>query len=72
MDTQTQLLAEIEAFLTTRRIAETTFGKLAVNDGKFVSRLRQGANMELRTIDRVRNFIRNQAHQPVQTQGLEA
>jgi hypothetical protein len=39
-------------------MAETTFGRLAVNDGKFVGRLRSGANMTLSTVDRVRNFIR--------------
>jgi hypothetical protein len=61
MDTQTQLLAEIEAFLATREIAESTFGRLAVNDGKFVSRLRAQANMTLATIDRARKFIREQS-----------
>lgn len=58
MDTQTQLIAEIETFLSTRKMAESTFGRLAVNDGKFVSRLRIGANMTLATIDKVRGFIR--------------
>lgn len=61
MDTQAQLLAEIEDFLSTRKIAETTFGRMAVNDGKFVSRLRSGANMTLSTIDRVRQFIRTRS-----------
>ncbi len=60
MDTQTQLLSEIEAFLQTRKIAETTFGRLAVNDGKFVGRLRSGANMTLQTIDKVRGFLKSQ------------
>lgn len=72
MDTQTQLLAEIEAFLATREIAESTFGRLAVNDGKFVSRLRAQANMTLATIDRVRKFIREQSSVEVQSQGGEA
>jgi hypothetical protein len=58
MDTQTQLLSEIEDFLSTRKMAETTFGRLAVNDGKFVSRLRAGANMTLATIERARTHIR--------------
>jgi hypothetical protein len=72
MDTQTQLLAEIEAFLATREIAESTFGRLAVNDGKFVSRLRAQANMTLATIDRARKFIREQSSVEVQSQGGEA
>jgi hypothetical protein len=60
MDTQAQLLIEIEDFLKTRKIAETTFGRMAVNDGKFVARLRAGANMTLATIDRVRAHIKEQ------------
>lgn len=57
MDTQAQLLSEIEAFLSTRKMAETTFGRMAVNDGKFVARLRAGANMTLATIERARAHI---------------
>jgi topoisomerase IA-like protein len=61
MTVQSDLLIEIEAFLAARRsMAETTFGKLAVNDGKFVRRLRDGCNMTLATIDRVRKFIADQ------------
>lgn len=72
MDTQTQLLQEIEDFLATHEIAETTFGRRAVNDGKFVSRLRARANMTLATIDRARDFIREQRGADVQSQGGEA
>lgn len=61
MTPQEQLLTEIEAFLAPRKIAETTFGRMAVNDGKFVGRLRSGANMTIATIDRVRAFMRTQA-----------
>lgn len=61
MSTQTDLLAEIEAFLASRKMAETTFGRLAVNDGKFVGRLRRGANMTLATINRAHAFVRQQA-----------
>lgn len=60
METQAELLAEIEAFLCNRKIAETTFGRLAVNDGKFVGRLRAGANMTLFTIQKARDFMRSQ------------
>ena len=60
MSTQGQLLAEIEAFLRNRKMAETTFGRMAVNDGKFVARLRAGANMTLATIDKARGFIGEQ------------
>lgn len=54
---QEQLLAEVTDFLTTRRMAETTFGRRAVNDGKFVGRLRSGGNITVATISKVRKFI---------------
>ena len=64
MTVQSELLAEIEAFLAEREgMAETTFGRLAVNDGKLVRRLRDGANMTLATIDRVKAFIQSPENQ---------
>lgn len=57
MDAQAELLAEIEAFLVERRMAHTTFGLLAVKDGKLVARLRARANMTLGTITRVRAYL---------------
>lgn len=57
MDQRTALISEIEAFLATRPMAETTFGRLAVNDGKFVARLRDNGNITFATADRVRAFI---------------
>jgi hypothetical protein len=58
MTVQSDLLTEVETFLAAQDgMAETTFGRLAVNDGKFVKRLREGANMTLATIDRVKRFI---------------
>lgn len=66
-----ELLSEVEDFLSTRTMAETTFGHRAVNDGKFVGRLRIGKNMTLATIDRVRAFIREQQAAAVQPQAGE-
>lgn len=57
MDTQEQLLSRIEVFLSTRKMAETTFGRLAVNDGKFVGRLRAGANMTLATMAKADAYL---------------
>jgi hypothetical protein len=55
MGIQSDLLMETEAFLVQRGgIAETAFGRLALNDGKFVGRLREGCNMKLATIERTR------------------
>ena len=60
MSIQSELLTEIESFLAARGdMAETTFGRLAVNDGKLVRRLQDGANMTLATIDRVKAFIQS-------------
>ena len=61
---QQALIAEIEAFLAVDGMAETTFGRVVVNDGKFVPRLRSGANMTLATIERVRAFLRERAPVP--------
>ena len=58
--TQDQLLAEIEAFLRCRRMNEHTFGRLAVNDGKFIARIRGGGGVTLRTASRVRKFMDDQ------------
>ena len=57
MTFQTDLLAQIEAFLPERGITESTFGRLAVNDGKFVRRLRAGDNMTIATLNKASEFI---------------
>jgi hypothetical protein len=56
-----KLLREIEAFLGDARMAESTFGRKAVNDGKFVSRLRAGRRCWPETAERVRKFIRTRS-----------
>lgn len=57
MDIKAALLAEIDAFLADTEVAETTFGRHAVNDGKFVGRLREGSGITVATVDRVRAYI---------------
>lgn len=57
MSTISDLLAEIEAFCEEAGIAEATFSTRAVNDGKFVGRLRDGANVTVGMVDRVRAYI---------------
>ena len=54
------LLAQIDEACRRLRIAQTTFGRLAVNDGKFVNRLQQGGRVTLQTVDRVHRFIAEQ------------
>jgi hypothetical protein len=51
------LLDSISAFCKQEHMAESTFGRRAVNDGKFVSRLREGARVTPETWDRVTKFI---------------
>lgn len=61
--TQTDLLVEIDNFLAKQGVemTETTFGRLAVNDGKFVGRLRGGGGLTLATAEKVRIFISTHA-----------
>jgi hypothetical protein len=60
MTTVEQLLQDIDRHLAVTGVAETTFGRLAVNDGKFVGRLREGAGVTVATVDRVRAYIESE------------
>lgn len=60
----TALLTEIETFLSDGRMAETTFGRKAVNDGKLVERLRGGASVTLSTAETIRAFIAAAGREP--------
>jgi hypothetical protein len=53
-----QLLSEISDYCRRVGMAESTFGRRAVNDGKLVSRLRIGGRITTDTAERVRSFIR--------------
>lgn len=64
MSAISQLLCDIEAFTQKRGIAETTFGLQAVNDGKFVARVRRGGKVTTETVERVMNFIQADAPRP--------
>jgi len=57
MDENLILLRDIENFCRRAGIAESTFGKQAVNDGKFVGRLRGGKQVTTRTVSKIRAFI---------------
>jgi len=46
-----RLLREITDFCRKTGVAESTFGRLAVNDGKFVNRLRDGGRITTNTFD---------------------
>jgi hypothetical protein len=55
--TNAQILTEIRDFCRETRTAESTFGRRVVNDGKLVSRLRDGARITTETLDKVRSYL---------------
>ncbi len=57
------LLSEIEQFCRAARMAESTFGRHAVNDGKLCARLREGKDVTLETAGKIRSFIRHNQEQ---------
>ncbi|HEV2574703.1 hypothetical protein [Methylocella sp. CPCC 101449] len=54
-----QLLTEISDFCRMAGLAESTFGRAAINDGKLVSRLRNGGRITTDTLDKIRGFMTN-------------
>jgi hypothetical protein len=52
-----QILAQISEFCRQADMAESTFGRRAVNDGKLVARLREGKRITIDTLDRIEAFI---------------
>jgi hypothetical protein len=52
-----QILGEIRDYCRATQTAESTFGRLVVNDGKLVSRLRDGARITTGTLDKVRAYL---------------
>jgi hypothetical protein len=65
--TSEEILTEIRDFCRATRTAESTFGRLVVNDGKLVSRLRDGAKITTGTLDKVRAYLSE--HRPAPTSG---
>ncbi|HXP31875.1 MAG TPA: hypothetical protein VN832_12350, partial [Stellaceae bacterium] len=61
MDSQS-LLQEIAGYCRRIGMAESTFGRLAVNDGKLVNRLRFGGRVTVETVERVRSFMTASEH----------
>jgi hypothetical protein len=57
VDEQRALIEEIEGFCRRHGMAESTFGKQVVNDGKFVGRLRDGKRVTTATVARVRRYL---------------
>src|SRR6059058_5433344 len=60
MEARGTLLDSISEFCRRAGMAESTFGRRAVNDGKFVARLRDGARITPETLERVSVFLTSQ------------
>ena len=60
MDDTEVLLEQIEHACRRMKMAQSTFGRLAVNDGKLVARLQQGGRVTVQTVERVHRFIEEQ------------
>src|SRR3984885_7193893 len=58
-----QLLQEISDYCRQTGLAESTFGRRAVNDGKLTARLRNGGRITTDTLDRIHGFM--SAHPPL-------
>lgn len=54
------LLSEIEKFCTKHGLSERQFGTLALNDKNFIPQLREGRDLRLSTVERVRCFMSEQ------------
>ena len=52
-----QILSQITEFCRQADMAETTFGRRVVNDGKLVHRLREGKRITVDTLDRIQAYI---------------
>src|SRR5256885_7209692 len=52
-----QILPQLSEFCRQSDMAETTFGRRVVNDGKLVYRLREGKRITIDTLDRIQAYI---------------
>ena len=59
------LLQEIADYCRHSGLAESTFGRRAVNDGKLTARLRNGGRITTETLDRIRGFMQNNRAAPI-------
>ena len=55
--TALELLAQISDYCRQAGLAESTFGRRAVNDGKLANRLRNGGRITTETVDRIQAFM---------------
>lgn len=53
------LLCDIEQFIIEHNMTATAFGLLAVNDGRFIQQLRDGRDLRISTVSKIRLFMDN-------------
>ncbi len=68
-DKPEEIVKIIGAFCEKYGIAESTFGRLAVNDGKFVSRISAGSRIEPETAERVATFMQAADRREIRLRG---
>src|SRR5258705_2289977 len=68
--TAQELLARISDYCRMTGLAESTFGRRAVNDGKLASRLRNGGRITTETLDRIRGFMLSHQGKPALSRPL--
>jgi hypothetical protein len=61
MSEHEKLLCEIEAFLLRTHMGQTRFGVEAMGDRSLVTRLRSGKSVTLKSADRIRSYMRENA-----------
>src|SRR6201993_4554740 len=66
------ILAQISDFCRQADMAESTFGRRAVNDGKLVHRLREGKRITIDTLERIQGYIAASTGGPPPPRGLQA
>lgn len=64
-----ELLQEISDYCRQTGLAESTFGRRAVNDGKLTARLRNGGRITTDTLDRIRAFMMTHRSHPGTARG---
>src|SRR3954469_24189466 len=70
--TSEEILGEIREFCRATQTAESTFGRIVVNDGKLVSRLRDGARITTGTLDKVRAYLSEAGAEPSPSRRINA
>jgi hypothetical protein len=61
MQSTPSLIEDIERFLERNNLSATRFGVLAAGDTKFVKTLREGRTPRASTVERVREWMQQQA-----------